>query len=372
MNLQKVKTIIVKEFKEMLKDRIGAIVTFVVPITMMLIFGYGMRLDVDKIPFVVVDYDQSRLSRDLIYKLSAAKEYFHFLGEVNSEKQIDKLILDNKVRFGLVIPPDFEKDIKSGKNKKVFIIVDGTFPYRGEMAKSYVTAVINQMNLNRLTEATNVSLPVRLNTRYWFNENLKQEYLMASGTMAVVLFMSPAVIASLLIAKEKERGSIYNIYTSSITKTEFLLGKQIYTVMVSFINFLIIFLVTLYLFKVPFKGNLPFFILSSVLFIFVAASFGLLLSTFLSTQVSAFVGSIILTIVPSILYSGYMTPISAMNKNGLLVAHLIPTYYYMKILKSCFFKDAGILPLIPHVAALIGFYVLFFTLNIKLFRKREK
>ncbi|WP_457568934.1 ABC transporter permease [Desulfurobacterium sp.] len=372
MNLRKIKTIVVKEFKEMIKDRIGAIVIFVVPVTMMLIFGYGMRLDVDKIPFVVVDYDHSNLSRELIYKLSATKEYFHFVGEVDSEKDIDKLILDNKARFGLVIPPDFEKDIKSGKNKKVLIIVDGTFPYRGEMAKSYVTAVINQMNLDRLAKVTNVSLPVRLKTRYWFNENLKQEYLMASGTMAVILFMSPAVMASLLIAKEKERGSIYNIYTSSITKVEFLLGKQIYTVIVSFINFLVIFLMTLFVFKVPFKGNLLFFLLASVLFIFVSTSFGLLLSTFLNTQVSAFVGSIILTIVPSILYSGYMTPISAMNKNGLLMAHIIPTYYYMKILKSCFFKDAGILPLIPHVTALIGFYALFFALNVRLFRKRER
>ncbi|WP_457567537.1 ABC transporter permease [Desulfurobacterium sp.] len=372
MNLRKIKTIVVKEFKEMLKDKIGALVIFVVPVSMMLIFGYGMRLDVDKIPFVVVDYDHSSLSRELVYKLSSAKEYFRFVGEVASEKQIDKLIFNNKARFGIVIPPDFEKDIKSGKNRKVFIIVDGTFPYRGEMAKSYVVAVINQMNLDRLAKVTGISLPLKLKTRYWFNENLKQEYLMASGTMAVILFMSPAVMASLLIAKEKERGSIYNIYTSSITKIEFLLGKQIYTVAVSLINFFIIFLMTLFVFKVPFKGNLPFFILVSILFLFVSTAFGLLLSTFLTTQVSAFVGSIILTVVPSILYSGYLTPISAMNKNGLLMAHVIPTYYYMKILKSCFFKDAGIVTLVPYVVALTGFYILFFVLNVKFFRKRER
>ncbi|WP_297444359.1 ABC transporter permease [Desulfurobacterium sp.] len=372
MNLRKVKTIVVKEFKEMIKDKIGALVIFVVPISMMLIFGYGMRLDVDKIPFVVVDYDHSQLSRELVYKLSATKEYFHFIGEVSSEKEIDRLILNNRARFGIVIPPDFEKDIKSGKNKKVFIIVDGTFPYRGEMAKSYVVAVINQMNLDRISKLTGAALPLKLKIRYWFNENLKQEYLMASGTMAVILFMSPAVMASLLIAKEKEKGSIYNIYTSSITKVEFLLGKQLYTVIVSSVNFLIIFLMTLLVFKVPFKGNLLFFVLASVLFMFVSTAFGLLLSTFLNTQVSAFVGSIILTVVPSILYSGYLTPISAMNKNGLFMVHIIPTYYYMKILKSCFFKNAGIVPLLPHVAALAGFYILFFALNVKFFSKREK
>ena len=372
MNFKKVKTIILKEFKEMLKDRIGALVIFIVPISTMLIFGYGMRLDVDRIPFVVVDRDHSSLSRELIYRLSATKEYFKFIGEVSSEKEIDEMILKNKARFGVVIPENFERDIKKGKNRKILILIDATFPYRGEMAKSYVVAVVNQLNLERIDKFGKVSIPVELKTRYWFNESLKQEYLMAAGTMAIVLFMSPAIVASLLIAKERERGSIYNIYTSSITPFEYLFGKLLYTFFISFINFLIIFLLTLYLFKVPFKGNLLLFIFASSVFIAVSSAFGLFLSTFLRTQVSAFVGSIILTIVPSVLYSGYMTPISAMNKSGLFMAYMIPTFYYMKILKGCFFKNTGFVALFPYIVALSIFFLLFFGLNLKFFKKRER
>ncbi len=372
MNFKKVKTIVIKEFKEMLKDKIGALVIFLVPISTMLIFGYGMRLDVDKIPFVIVDRDHSTLSRELVYKLSATKEYFKFVGEVPSEKVIDRMILKDKARFGVVIPENFERDIKSGKNRKILVLIDGTFPYRGEMAKSYVVAVVNQLNLERLEKFHKGSVPVELKTRYWFNESLKQEYLMAAGTMAVVLFMSPAIVASLLIAKERERGSIYNIYTSSITAMDYLSGKLLYTFFISCINFLIIFFLALYLFKVPFKGDLAVFVFSSFLFILVSAAFGLFLSTFLKTQVSAFVGSIILTIVPSILYSGYMTPISAMNRSGLLMAHMIPTFYYMKILKGCFFKNTGFVVLLPYISALTGFFLLFFGLNVKFFKKREK
>ncbi|SNR66571.1 ABC-2 type transport system permease protein/ribosome-dependent ATPase [Desulfurobacterium atlanticum] len=372
MNFKKIKTIILKEFKEMLKDKIGALVIFIVPISTMLIFGYGMRLDVDKIPFVVVDRDHSSLSRELIYRLSATKEYFKFVGEVSSEKVIDEMILKDKARFGVVIPENFERDIKRGKNRKILILIDATFPYRGEMAKSYVVAVVNQLNLERIGKLGKVSVPVELKTRYWFNESLKQEYLMAAGTMAIVLFMSPAIVASLLIAKERERGSIYNIYTSSITPLEYLLGKLLYTFCISFINFLIIFLLTLYLFKVPFKGNIFLFVLASSIFIAVSSAFGLFLSTFLRTQVSAFVGSIILTIVPSVLYSGYMTPISAMNKSGLFMAYMIPTFYYMKILKGCFFKNTGFTVIFPYITALSGFFLLFFGLNVKLFKKRER
>ncbi len=370
MNLKKIKTIVIKEIKELLRDPIGAMAGFLVPLCVMLVFGFGMKLDVKKVHFGVVDYDHTPSSRRLIYKLASEPRYFVFDGEYPSVKDIDKGLLSGKLRFGLVIPKGFERKLKKGQDSPVQILIDSTFPYRGEITKSYVVAEISQMNLSRLKKL-GLKLPLKLKTRYWFNEELKQDYLMASGTLAVVLFMSPAIISSLLIAKEKERGSIYNIYSSSISKFEFLLGKQVFTFLVSLINFFFLFFLTLYLFKVPFKGSFFVFFVGSAIFIMVSAAFGLLISTFLNSQVSAFVGAIILTILPSVLYSGYLTPVSAMKKSGVFVAHIIPTYYYMKILKGVYFKGVGFSFLYPYMLVLLGFYMLFFALNVKLFKKRE-
>ncbi len=371
MRLNVVKAIFIKELKELRRDRIGRAVVFIVPVAIMLILGFGLAIDVEHLPFSVLDEDRSKTSRELIYRFVENERYFNFFGFSGSVREMERAIRKNKIRFGIVIPPNFERKLYRQGKSEIQVLIDGVFPYRALVSKVYAEAITNSFNLDINSKGIKGNTPVSVETRYWFNEELKQKYLTASGTLAIILAISPAILASLLIVKEKERGSIYNIFTSSVTKLEFLFAKQVFVFIISLVNLFIMFFLTVVIFRVPFKGNFALFFISSVIFIFVSTSVGLLMSVFVKRQVTAVVGTLLVTVIPAFLYSGYITPVSSMKKEAFIEAHLFPYYYYLKIVKGCYLKAAGVSYLFPDILALLAFYLLLFGLTFKLFKKRE-
>ncbi len=369
-SLERIFSVVIKEIRELIRDRISLITVIAVPFSMMLVFGYGLKLEIKHVPIGVLDYDNSYLSREVVSKLTSNGEYFYVKRYFTSPEHLDRALTFGEIRAGIVFPFNFEKDFKKGY-AGFQLLVDGTFPYRAEVIKSYVDAVVAKENL-AVAEKKGQSFPVDLKPRYWFNESLNQDYVVAVGTLAVVLAIAPAVFSALLIVKEKESGSIYNIYVSSIRKTEYLLGKLLSGFIVSSFNFVILLFVLLFLFQVPLKGSFLFLVLSSSIFVLVSTAFGLFLSIFFSSQAAAFIGTVVLTVVPSILYTGYMTPVSSMGKEASMVAHLIPTFYYMRLLKAIFFKAAPFSLLLPDIMVLVLFFFFLFGLNCMLFKKRER
>ena len=368
--LRRVFSIVKKELKELLRDKVSLITVLAVPLSMMLVFGYGLKLEIKHVPIGVLDYDKSFLSREILSKLTSNGEYFTVKRYFSSVKKLDRALTFGDVRGALIFPFNFEKDFKKG-HAKFQLLVDGTFPYRAEVIKSYVNAIVSLENL-QIAKEKGFSIPVLIKPRYWFNESLNQDYVVAVGTLAVVLAIAPAVFSALLIVKEKEFGSIYNVYVSPVKKLEYLLGKLLSGILVSSFNFSILLFILLFLFKVPLKGSFLLLLVSSLLFIAVSTAFGLLLSVFFNSQAAAFIGTVILTVVPSILYTGYLTPVSSMGKGALVTAHLIPTFYYMRTLKSIFFKASPLKFLLPDILALTGFFFLLFGLNYLFFKKRER
>ena len=370
MKVRKIKAIIVKELKELFRDRVALVTVFLVPILIMIVFGYGLKLDVKHVPFAVLDYDHSNLSRKIVSEFAENREYFKLTGYLNSEVEIDRVLTDGEVRFVLIFPFSFEKRFKEGKIAKFQALIDGTFPYRAEVIKSYIRATVQNETLKRLKEKGN-NLLCDIRTRYWFNESLNQDRIVAVGTLAIALLISPAVFSALLIVKEKESGSIYNIYSSSITKLEFLLGKIVSGIFVSFLIFLVTLSMVLFLFGVRPKGDILTLSIGTVAYLSVAVAFGILISSFFSSQAAAFIGTAILTIVPSMLYSGYLTPVSSMDRGALFMAHSIPTFYYLRFLKGIFFKNSPIDYLLRDVGILIFFFFALFSLTLFFFKKRE-
>ncbi|WP_456420111.1 ABC transporter permease [Thermovibrio sp.] len=368
MKWKRVWGIVKKEVKELLRDPLGLATFLMVPVLIMVILGYGMKLEVKRVPFGVFDLDKSSLSREIAGKFKANREYFDFRGEVSSYKKGIDLITDEKIRFLLVFPPKFEEKFKEGKNTRYQAIIDGTFPYRATVIKSYVEGITVKENLDRL-KLQNV---LKVKSRYWFNESLNQDYIVAVGTLAVVLLISPAVFSALLIVKEKEMGSIYNVYSSPITKGEFLTGKLLAGFTISIPVFLICYGMTVLLFGVPQKGSTLLMVIGSLIYVAVSVSFGLLISNLFSSQAAAFIGTAILTVVPSVLYSGYITPVSSMDKSGYITAHLIPTFYYLKFIKGIFFKGASFSVLWRELAVLTLFLVSVYLITYVTFKKREK
>lgn len=370
MRSERVFSIVKKETKEFLKDKIGLITTIFVPVSMMLIFGFGLKLDVKKVPIGVLDFDKSYLSREIINKISSNGEYFRLKRYFSSYKGVDEALKNSEVRAVVVFPFKFEENFKKGRGT-FQTLIDGMFPYRAETIKSYIEAVVLKENLSYLKKK-GLNSPVEIKPRYWFNESLNQDYLVAVGTLAVVLAISPAVFSALLIVKEKESGSIYNVYVSPVRKIEYLSGKLLFGFLVSSFNYFVLVILLFFLFKVPFKGSFLLFLLSSFLFILVSVSFGLLLSAFFRSQAAAFIGTVVLTVVPSVLYTGFLTPVSSFDSQALVTAHLIPTFYYLRILKALFFKAAPFYLIAPDMLVLLAFLVSIFSLNVLLFKKRER
>jgi ABC-2 type transport system permease protein/ribosome-dependent ATPase len=371
MEFNKIRTIYIKELKEVKRDKISRIMVFLLPIIIVLVFGYGMALDVEKIPFSILDEDLSMTSREISYKFINNSRYYHFKGFVKNQNEGIQLIDKNVIRMVLVIPYGLEKNLKKGEASSIQIIEDGVFPYRASVSKTYANIIINKYNLERFDskQLNNIFTDIRI--RYWFNEDMRQKNVTASGVLLVVLFISPAILASLLIVKEKESGSIYNIWTSSISRKDFILAKQLFAVTISFFNFFILFATIMILFKPPFKGNFLLFALASFIYILVSTALGILISTFVKTQVSAVVATAIICIIPSILYSGYLTPVSSMSNEALIVSHLFPNYYYFNIIKMSFLKGFNLNIFITNITILLIFYLFFITVAIIRFRKYE-
>ncbi len=370
MRLYRIKAIYRKELKELFRDRVSRIVVFIVPFMITLLFGYGMSLDVENVPFAVYDGDGSLLSRDFVQKIRENREFFRFRGYVLSQGDIEKRLLEGDIKLGVVIPDGFERKLKEGKEVYVQVLLDGTFPFQAEVAGTYAEAVANSFLMEGLPQIKELTFSV--DTRYWFNEELRQKYVTSSGILAVVFTVSPAIFTALIFSRERESGTIYNIYTSPLGRLEYLLGKQLLTLTVYTLNVLFLFGVVVLLFKVPFRGSFPFFFLSTELFILTSSSIGMFVSTFMRTQISAVVVTLIITMIPAFLYSGYLVPLSSMGKEAYLEAHLFPTLYYMNIVKGSFLKGMGPRLLLKDLAVISVFYLLLLSLSHLRFKKRER
>jgi len=370
MKLYRVKAIYLKELKELLRDRVSRVVVFMVPLTITILFGYGMSLDVENVPFAVCDEDRTSHSREFVSRLAENREFFSFRGYVLSQRELEELLLRGEVKFGVVIPEGFGEKLREGRRAYLQVLIDGTFPFQAEVAGTYVDAVASNFLLDLIPQLR--ELPFSVDVRYWFNEELRQKHVTSSGILAVVFTVSPAVFTALIFARERERGTVYNIYTSPVSRLEYLLGKQLLTLTVYTVNVILLSLLVVLLFKVPFRGSFPFFFLASELFVLTSSSVGMLVAAFFRTQVGAVVVTLIVTVIPAFLYSGYLIPVSSMGKEAYIEAHLFPTLYYMNIVKGSFLKGTSPSLLLKDLVVILLFYLLFLSISYMKYRKRER
>ncbi|MBE0454704.1 MAG: ABC transporter permease [Roseovarius sp.] len=383
MIVRRIVALAYKEWREILRDRLFFALAFVVPASLMLIFGYGLTLDVEHIPFAVVDHDKSAMSRDYLHRYIDSR-YFDYKGDVASEREIEPLLADSRIRLAIVIPPRFQENLMSGRAVEVQTLIDGTFPFRTSSSKGYVVAINAAFNGELLgsyisrrlgvpTEtAQAMAQPVGVQLRYLYNQEVKSVWSIAAVLMMFVLMITPPFLTALGVVREKENGSIYNIYASTVTRGEFLIGKLAPYVAISVINFLILWLMATQLFGAPFKGDPLFFLLASVIYVTCTTGIGLLVSLFVRTQVAAMMLTVIVTIVPSVLYSGLLVPIASMDAAGQFEAHLFPAMYYTDIVLGSFLKGVGLEQLWGKVLALLIYAVGLWTASFFMFHKRPK
>lgn len=383
MNLRRIRAVAFKEWRETVRDRLFLLMAFLLPALWMVVFGYGLVFDVEHVPFAVLDRDQSSLSRDYLYRFMESR-YFEYKGAVYDEREVDQLLGDTAIRMAVIIPERFEERLLAGRTVTVQTLLDGTFPLHADTLKGYVIAVNRSFTQELFTdflartrgltptEARRLAEPVTLETRYLYNEEVRSTWSMVPALIMFSLMMASPLLTALGVVREKETGSIYNIYSSTASKTEFLVGKLAPYIVISTINVALLWAIAVWLFRVPFKGSFAIFFLASLLFVLCGTGIGLVISLLVRTQMAALIITIIIAMVPTMLFSGFFVPVSSLSPGAQVQAHLFPAMYYTDVVRTSFLKGLDLTTMWADMLALTGFAVALQLVAYGLFTKRPK
>lgn len=372
-SLKRILAVTIKEIKEIVRVRLFLMLAFIVPFIMFNVFSFGISLDNENMPFAYIDYDKSQLSVNLIEKFK--NRYFDLKYELTELKHAEMLLSSGKLRAVMIIPSDFSKNIYRGNNAQVQFLIDGGYPFRAITIRGYCEAILTAFNtemaMKKYKARIQKNSPLKVETRYLYNESLKSSYALVPSMIAVILLMNPAVLTALAISREKEMGTIYNIYSTPIKKWEFLTGKIIPYLIISAINFNILIITVDLLFKIPMKGNFIDLVPGAIIYVLINVSIGLLVSSVTRTMVAAQIVTVIVTVIPAFLYSGLLVPIANLEGGAKIIAHLYPTMHFMKIIHGVYLKNLNMIDLLPHILLMILYFTILFTLGVLVFRKRE-
>lgn len=383
MNLRRIAAVISKEWLEIIRDRMFLLLAFLMPVAWMIVFGYGLALDVENISFVVVDRDRTSLSREYLHRFVKSR-YFSFQGELAGEREADVWLQSGKAQAVIIVPEKFQERLLSGQPANVQTLINGTFPLRADITKGYVIAINSAFSEERLidyfsrrsgisrAQAEARVRPITLEVRYLYNEEVRSTWSMVPGLVMFTLMLSSPLLTALGIVREKETGSIYNIYSSTVTRFEFLAGKLVPYVLISWVNAVVLWVMATLWFGVPFKGNLLFFLAASLVFVLSSTGIGLLVSLLVRTQIAALLITMIVSILPTILYSGLIVPVSSLSPGSQIQAHLFPGMYYTNIVRGAFLKGVGPEVLWVDVLALALYAAVLRIVGYRLFTKRPR
>jgi ABC-2 type transport system permease protein len=370
---RRLKAVIGKEIKEIVRDKLYLAMAFGVPILLKILFGYGLTLDVKNIPLAVLDQNRSNLSREYIHRVTQSR-YFTLHDYLLDYGQMDKKLMDGRIRLGLIIPPNFDRTIHTGRAAEVQALIDGSFPDRAATIRSYLEVINMEYNRFLLEKEQTLRLRtgpwIEVESRAWFNSNLESKNFIIPGLIATTLFYYPALLASIAVVREKETGSIFNIYCSPIRRGEYILGKLIPYWGIGLINFFLLCLLTNYLFQVGLRGSFIFLTIAAMVYVGVSTSMGLLMSILFKTQVSAMLITTVITLIPSFIYSGFFISVPSMGPEARFMAYILPPTYFMEIVRGVYLKGLGFSLYWPHLLILTSFLVIFLGLSIWKLEKR--
>ena len=363
----------IRESLELLRDPIRLGFSLFGTAFLMLVFGFGISTDVNNLSFAVLDHDQSPESRAYLEELRGSS-YFVEKPPAANYGEIENRMKTGNIRAAIEIPPGFGRDIKRGRPAWVGAWVDGAMPFRAETIRGYLQGMHELYLVDPAVKTTQPGAlpPADIELRFKYNQDFDSIYAMVPATTALLLGLFPAILMALGVVREKELGSITNLYVTPVTRIEFLIGKQIPYVGVALANFALMFLMALLVFQVPLKGSFPALLLGALLYVTAMTAYGMFISGFTNTQIAALFGTAILTSVPATQFSGMMVPVSSLAGFAQIVGRAFPMTYYVPISVGTFTKGLGLLDLGTNLAALAIFIPILTGLNLMLLRKQER
>jgi len=356
-----------RESLELRRDPIRSTLALLGTVILMFIMGYGISMDVENLRFAVIDRDQTGTSQAYTLNLSGSR-YFIEQPPITDYQQLERRMRDGELAVAIEIPPNFGRDIARGHTVKIGVLVDGAMPNRAETVRGYVQAMhlawLSDM-ASRQPTANMGNILMDIETRYRYNPDVKSLPAIVPAVIPLLLMMIPAMLSALSVVREKELGSIINLYVTPVTKAEFLIGKQLPYIVLGMFNFLLLCALSVFLFGVEHKGSFLTLTLAALLYIIIATGMGLLISTFMKSQIAAIFGTAIITLIPATQFSGMIDPVSSLEGIGRWIGNIYPTSHFLTITRGTFSKalnlfdlQASFIPLLIAVPVVIGLSVL--------------
>ena len=361
-----------REAVELQHDRVRLAFSVFGPILLMIVFGYGISLDVDHLPFAVLDNDGTLASRNYADTFRGSY-YFTEKPPLYSYSEADRRLRNGELRFAMEIPTGFQNDLQRGRQPEVNAFIDAAVPFRAETSRGYLESVeeLYEKNLREQKGLPPVSNPITFEVRALFNQDFKSIYAMVPGDIMLLLILIPSMLTALSVVREKELGSIANFYAAPATRLEFLLGKQLPYISVALIQFATLVILAIVLFQVPLKGSWATLVVGGIVYVMASTGFGLLISVFASTQTAAIFAAAIITILPAVQFSGMFVPVSSLSGGAWVGAKIFPSTYFQAISVGTFTKALGIASLWPNLVALAVIALVYFCLSALLLKKQE-
>jgi len=346
MSYRRMRAIFIKELHHITRDGRSLAMALAVPVMMLVLFGFALSLDVDRIPTLVYDQDGTSASRDLIHQFQGSR-YFQIRGFVDHYDAIERGINRNTILMGLVIPRDYSRKVEEGRAAPVQILLDGSDSNTASIALGYVDSVVRNYTLDLRSDMQNrkgggaAQPPVDARLRVWYNSSLESKNYVVPGLIAVILMIIAALLTSLTIAREREMGTMEQVLSTPLRPAELVLGKMLAYFAVGLADATITVVVGIFVFQVPLRGSILLLGVSTCLFLFGALFWGIFISAVSQTQLQAYQMGILSSFLPAFLLSGFVYAIETMPTVIQVITHIVPARYFVTILKGIFLKGVG-------------------------------
>ncbi|ELO6210880.1 ribosome-associated ATPase/putative transporter RbbA [Escherichia coli] len=362
-----------REALELRRDPVRSTLALMGTVILMLIMGYGISMDVENLRFAVLDRDQTVSSQAWTLNLSGSR-YFIEQPPLTSYDELDRRMRAGDITVAIEIPPNFGRDIARGTPVELGVWIDGAMPSRAEKVKGYVQAMhqswLQDVASRQSTPASQSGL-MNIETRYRYNPDVKSLPAIVPAVIPLLLMMIPSMLSALSVVREKELGSIINLYVTPTTRSEFLLGKQLPYIGLGMLNFFLLCALSVFVFGVPHKGSFLTLTLAALLYIIIATGMGLLLSTFMKSQIAAIFGTAIITLIPATQFSGMIDPVASLEGPGRWIGEVYPTSHFLTIARGTFSKALDLTDLWQLFIPLLIAIPLVMGLSILLLKKQE-
>lgn len=338
-----------KEFIQIRRDRATIYMVFIFPLMMLILYGFGIRYDVKSVPIAVWDRDRSLESRQYIERF-AHSPYFQITRYSENYEDIRIQVDRGLARIAIVIPENFGERIRARRETTIQTIVDGSDNNTSTIALNYISTItrnyssaILMSQLEGLIRQTQLSVPpLQLEPRIWFNPDMESVQFIVPGIIAIIMMIIGSVLTAVTIVKEKEQGTIEQIVSSPVKRYELMIGKVIPYAVLAYMDFLIIIVASRFIFGVSIKGSLPLLMIIGFFYLIGVLGIGVVISTVTETQISAMLAAILLSMLPSILLSGFIFPINQMPAFLQAVTFIVPARHFIEILRDIYLKGLGL------------------------------